>query len=979
MADNTQPDTAPGAVRRRERPGLAIKRHFTREGADPFAAVEWELRDAVIAGADGKVFFEQKQVEFPTAWSQTATNVVVQKYFRGTLGTPERERSVKQMIGRVADTIYRWGREGGYFKTDKDAWSFRDELVHLLLHQKMAFNSPVWFNVGVEEHPQCSACFINSVDDSMASILTLAKTEGMLFKYGSGTGSNLSTLRSSAENLHGGGTASGPVSFMRGFDAFAGAIKSGGKTRRAAKMVILDADHPDIVDFVECKAREEQKAWALIDAGYDGGFNVPGGAYDSVNYQNANHSVRVTDDFMRAVLAGDPWSTHAVLDGRVIHTYEARDLMRKIAEAAHLCGDPGMQFDTTINDWHPCINTARINASNPCSEYMFLDDSACNLASLNLRQFQRDNGDFDVEAYERAIETTILAMEIVVDNSSYPTERITENSHRFRPLGLGYANLGALLMSRGLPYDSEPGRAYAAALTAILCGHAYRTSARIAAEATGPFEGYPENRDPFLRVMRKHRAAVDEIDAALVPYDLMEAARASWDEAIALGETHGFRNGQTTVLAPTGTIAFLMDCDTTGVEPDIALVKYKRLVGGGMLKMVNQTVPEALRRLGYRDDQVEAIVSYVNQQETIEGAPGLKDEHLPVFDCAFRSSHGTRSIHYMGHIRMMAAVQSFLSGAISKTVNLPSDCTIEDIEDAYIQAWNMGLKAIAVYRDGCKRTQPLSTNKEQATSNGAQKLKAVLQDEDVLELLDPEERRMVEDLRARRNRPAGPPAAVRYKLPPERSSFTHKFAVGGHEGYVTVGLYEDGQPGEIFVRMAKEGSVIAGLMDSFATAVSLALQHGVPLSVLCEKFKGTRFEPSGFTGNPDIPIATSIMDYLFRWLSLRFLGGDKHPAAKARGVGQLDLPAIPLTPEETGRPQSAVTPASRASAQASASPRATPMTTPMTTIVVEKPDALHSTWVRETDAPPCHECGTLMVRNGACYKCANCGATSGCS
>ncbi|HWN70108.1 MAG TPA: vitamin B12-dependent ribonucleotide reductase, partial [Haliangium sp.] len=836
MADNTQPET--GAVRRRERPGLAIKRHFTREGVDPFTTVEWELRDAVIAGADGKVFFEQKQVEFPKSWSQTATNVVVQKYFRGTLGTPERERSVKQMISRVADTIYRWGREGGYFKTDKDAWSFRDELVHLLLHQKMAFNSPVWFNVGVEEHPQCSACFINSVDDSMASILTLAKTEGMLFKYGSGTGSNLSSLRSSAENLHGGGTASGPVSFMRGFDAFAGAIKSGGKTRRAAKMVILDADHPDIVDFVECKAREEQKAWALIDAGYDGGFNVPGGAYDSVNYQNANHSVRVADDFMRAVLAGDSWSTRAVLDGRVIHTYEARDLMRKIAEAAHLCGDPGMQFDTTINDWHPCINTARINASNPCSEYMFLDDSACNLASLNLRQFQRDNGDFDVEAYERAIETTILAMEIVVDNSSYPTERITENSHRFRPLGLGYANLGALLMSRGLPYDSEPGRAYAAALTAILCGHAYRTSARIAGEATGPFEGYPENRDPFLRVMRKHRAAVEDIDAALVPYDLMEAARASWDEAIALGETHGFRNGQTTVLAPTGTIAFLMDCDTTGVEPDIALVKYKRLVGGGMLKMVNQTVPEALRRLGYRDDQVEAVIAYVNQQETIEGAPGLKDEHLPVFDCAFRSSRGTRSIHYMGHIRMMAATQPFLSGAISKTVNLPSDCTIEDIEDAYIQAWNMGLKAIAVYRDGCKRTQPLSTTREQATSNGAQvhlkAAKAVLQDEDVLELLDPEERRMIEDLRARRSRPAGPPAAVRYKLPPERSSFTHKFAVGGHEGYVTVGLYEDGQPGEIFVRMAKEGSVIAGLMDSFATAVSLALQHGVPLSVLCE-------------------------------------------------------------------------------------------------------------------------------------------------
>jgi ribonucleoside-diphosphate reductase alpha chain len=968
MAENTQPDA--GAVRHPDRPGLALKRHFTREGVDPFAEVEWESRDAVISGADGKVYFEQKQVEFPKAWSQTATNVVVQKYFRGTLGTPGRERSVKQMIGRVADTIFGWGRAGGYFKTDKDAWTFRDELVHLLVQQKMAFNSPVWFNVGVEEHPQCSACFINSVDDSMASILTLAKTEGMLFKYGSGTGSNLSSLRSSAENLHGGGTASGPVSFMRGFDAFAGAIKSGGKTRRAAKMVILDVDHPDVVDFIECKAKEEQKAWALIDAGYDGGFNVPGGAYDSVNYQNANHSVRVTDEFMHAVEIDGEWSTHAVLDGRVIHTYKARDLMRKISEAAHLCGDPGMQFDTTINDWHPCINTARINASNPCSEYMFLDDSACNLASLNLRKFLTDSLDFDVEAYKRAIEITTLAMEIVVDNASYPTEKIGENSHRFRPLGLGYANLGALLMSRGLPYDSEPGRAYAAALTAILCGHAYRTSARIAADATGPFAGYPENRDPFLRVMRKHRAAVEEIDSALVPYDLMEAARACWDEAISLGETHGYRNGQTTVLAPTGTIAFLMDCDTTGVEPDIALVKYKRLVGGGMLKIVNQTVPEALRRLGYRQEQAQRIVDHINDQETIEGAPGLKGEHLPVFDCAFRSSRGTRSIQYMGHIRMMSAVQPFLSGAISKTVNLPNDCTIEDIEDAYSQAWKLGLKAIAVYRDGCKRTQPLSTTREGATSNGALlKVKAVLQDEDVLELLDAEERRLVEDLRARRTRPAGPPAAVRYKLPPERSSFTHKFAVGGHEGYITVGLYEDGQPGEIFVRMAKEGSVIAGLMDSFATAVSLALQHGVPLSILCDKFKGTRFEPSGFTGNPDIPIATSIMDYLFRWLSLRFLGGEKHPASKARGVGQLDLPAIPLTPEEHEEHDRVV----EISRDTRGSGRHG------VHIVIEKPEQAHSTWVRETDAPPCHECGTLMVRNGACYKCANCGATSGCS
>jgi ribonucleoside-diphosphate reductase alpha chain len=933
----------------RERPGLRVERYFTREGIDPFDEVEWELRDAAITGADGKVFFEQKGVEFPVRWSQTATNVVVQKYFRGTLGTEAREHSVRQMIGRVADTIYGWGRKDGYFATAADAVAFRDELVHLLLHQKMAFNSPVWFNVGVEEQPQCSACFINSVDDSMDSILTLARTEGMLFKYGSGTGSNLSSLRSSAENLNGGGTASGPVSFMRGFDSFAGAIKSGGKTRRAAKMVILNADHPDIVDFVECKATEEQKAWALIDAGYDGGFNVVGGAYDSVGYQNANHSVRVTDDFMRAVVEDGEWSTRAIVDGRVVQTYKARELMGKISAAAHLCGDPGMQFDTTINDWHPCINTARINASNPCSEYMFLDDSACNLASLNLRKFQQQDGELDIESFRKAVATTIMAMEIIVDNSRYPTERIAKNSHAFRPLGLGYANLGALLMSRGLPYDSEPGRAYAAAITAVLCGEAYRTSAAISRDATGPFEGYAVNEEPMLAVMRKHRAAVEGVDTALVPYDLMQAARQSWDEAIEIGAEHGFRNGQATVLAPTGTIAFLMDCDTTGIEPDIALVKYKRLVGGGVLKIVNHTVPEALRRLGYDEGQVEKICAYIDAEGTIEGAPGLEDQHLPVFDCAFRSAAGTRSIHYMGHVRMMAATQPFLSGAISKTVNLPEDCTVGDIENAYLEAWKLGLKAIAVYRDGCKRTQPLSTSEAGATSTG-QKAAA-----DPLASLSKEERRLVEGLRARIGLPAGPPAAVRYKLPDERRSVTHKFSIGGHEGYVTVGLYEDGSPGEIFVRMAKEGSVIAGLMDSFATAISLALQHGVPLAILCDKFKGTRFEPSGFTGNQEIPIATSIMDYLFRWVSLRFLSDEAHPAGKA-SVGQLDLPKVPVVASET------------LSSSASA-------------LVVEASAAAGGDdgWVRETDAPPCHECGTLMVRSGACHKCPNCGSTSGCS
>lgn len=886
--------------------GLRFTRRFTRSGVDPFDEVTWVLRDAVITGADGKVYFEQRQVEFPATWSQTAVAVVAQKYFRGTLGSATRERSVKQMLSRVADTITGWGRQGGYFATAADEATFRDELIHLMLHQKMAFNSPVWFNVGVTPEPQASACYINSVDDSMDSILTLVKTEGMLFKHGSGTGTNLSSLRSSQENLNGGGTASGPVSFMRGFDSFAGAIKSGGKTRRAAKMVILNVDHPDVVDFIECKATEEKKAWALIDAGYDGSFNVAGGAYDSVGFQNANHSVRVSDDFMQAVLKDAEWSTRAVVDGHIVQTFKAKDILRKMAEAAWVCGDPGIQFDTMTNAWHTCPASGRINASNPCSEFVFLDDTACNLASLNLRKFQDDRGDFDTVSFREACAVTITAMEILVGNASYPTPKITRNSHDFRPLGLGYANLGALLMSRGLAYDSDEGRSYAAAITSLMCAAAYAQSAQIAS-MLGPFKGHTPNAGAMLDVVEKHATASQWLLTASCEGDarsVATVAQAAWTDAVARGLKHGFRNSQVTVLAPTGTIAFLMDCDTTGVEPDLALVKYKRLIGGGTLKIVNQTVPEALTKLGYGAPAIDAIVAYIADRDTIEGAPGLKAEHLPVFDCAFRSNNGTRSIHYLGHLRMMAAVQPFLSGAISKTVNLPTDCTVEDIEDAYIQAWKMGLKAIAVYRDGCKRTQPLSTAAETApaaagAANGTT------------------------------DTAAGPPAPRRNKLTRDRHSLTHKFAIGGHEGYITVGLYADGAPGEIFIKMAKEGSAISGLVDAFATAVSIGLQHGVPLPLLIEKFKGTRFEPSGFTGNPSVPMATSIMDYVFRWLAQ--LDG----AAPAAGVPRINAPApVPAA--------------------------ATP-------------------WVAATDAPPCHECGTLMVRNGACHKCPNCGSTSGCS
>ncbi len=728
--------------------GLTFGRFFTKQGVHPFDEIEWELRTAVITNEKGEKIFEQKNVEIPKSWSMTATNVVVSKYFHGLIGTPERETSVRQIVDRVAKSTVTWGRKQKYFATEQDAEIFYNELCFILVNQYMAFNSPVWFNVGIEERPQCSACFINSVQDSMESILGLTRTEGMLFKFGSGTGSNLSTLRSSKEVLAGGGTASGPVSFMKGFDAFAGVIKSGGKTRRAAKMVILNVDHPDVVDFINCKAVEEKKAWALIDAGYNGGFNVPGGAYDSISYQNANHSVRVTDDFMKAVLEDKEWQTKAIKNGKPVDTYRARDLMRQISEAAWLCGDPGMQFDTTVNAWHTSSNTARINASNPCSEYMYLDDSACNLASLNLMKFRTDDGEFNVEAFKYAVDVTITAQEIFVDNASYPTPMIEKNSHDFRPLGLGYANLGAVLMARGLAYDSESGREYAAAITSLMCGEAYAQSSRISKEM-GPFKGYAINREPMLNVMNKHSVHADKISTQYVPNQLWEASSTSWKEAIELGKEFGYRNGQATVLAPTGTIGFMMDCDTTGVEPDIALVKYKKLVGGGMMKIVNQTVPEALRKLNYDSEQIEHIISYIDKNDTIEGAPFLEEEHLSVFDCAFKPAKGKRSIQYMGHIKMMGATQPFLSGAISKTVNMPNDVTPEDMMQAYVESWKLGLKAVAVYRDGCKRTQPLSTS------------------------LDGDKKKEEKKAEIR---------LARRRLPAERNAYTHKFSIAGHAG-----------------------------------------------------------------------------------------------------------------------------------------------------------------------------------------------------
>ncbi len=946
---------------RRAARGITVRRFFTKPGTHPFDEIDWELRTASLQNEKGQSIFEQRNVEAPKDWSQTATNIVASKYFYGKLGTAERESSVRQLISRVADTIAQWGVEGGYFRSEEDAETFHAELAHLLVRQKAAFNSPAWFNCGLwhkyhrstegrawywdsatggvkqeteaYRHPQCSACFINSVQDNLESILRLARTEGMLFKWGSGSGTNLSPLRSSLEPLSGGGRASGPLSFMRGYDAFAGVIKSGGKTRRAAKMVILNIEHPDIVEFIECKAKEERKAWALIDAGYDA--SLTGEAYSSIFFQNANNSVRATDDFMKAVLEDKDWTTRAVTNGEPMKAYRARDLLRQIAEAGWQCGDPGMQFHTTINKWHTCKASAPIHASNPCSEYMFLDDSACNLASLNLMKFLGPDGKFAVEACRQAVDIMITAQEIVVDNASYPTEKVTVNSHDFRALGLGYANLGALLMAHGLPYDSDAGRDYAAAITALMHGQAYLTSSRLAAEL-GPFPGYPVNRDAMLGVISMHRQALANLNPRNLPEQTWETAKKLWDECLAYGMKYGYRNAQVTVLAPTGTIGFMMDCDTTGIEPDLALVKYKKLVEGGLIKIVNNVVPLALLKLGYTEQQAAGIVNYIDQHGTIEGAPGLKPEHLPVFDCSLRPAEGKRVIHYMGHLRMMAAVQPFLSGAISKTVNLPEEATVEDIVSVYTEAWRLGLKAIAIYRDGSKHAQPLNT------SNARPKQESELRNQ-------------------KSELAAGPGAgrALRRKLPDERRAITHKFSVGGHEGYLTVGLYEDGLPGEIFITMAKEGSTVSGLMDSFATAISLALQYGVPLKVLCDKFSHSRFEPSGYTPNPEIRYAKSVMDYIFRWLALKFLPKDAQPREDASLVapnGSEVENAAQLATQFTRAAGGKTTVYPNGSVQPSL-------------VGVEQSD----------DAPSCADCGAIMVRNGSCYKCMNCGSTSGCS
>jgi len=915
-------DIAPQSVQRAPGRGLAIERRFTRAGVHPYDEIEWELRDSVIPGEGGNVF-EQKGVEVPKFWSQTATNVVASKYFRGKLGSPQRETSVKQIVDRVVDTIARHGAAEGYFASESDRDAFSDELKYILVNQLASFNSPVWFNIGVPGvSRQASACFILNVEDDMHSILDWFKNEGVIFKGGSGSGVNVSKIRSQKEHLSGGGYASGPVSFMRGADSVAGSIKSGGTTRRAAKMVVLNADHPDVHEFIWCKAKEEKKAWALGEMGYDMSLN--GEAWHSIQFQNANNSVRVSDEFMRKAVAGEPWELTARVDGAVLETLNARQLLHEIAEATWQCGDPGMQFDSACNDWHTRANTDRNYATNPCSEFVSLDNTACNLASLNLMRFVDAAGDFETARFASAVRTLITAQEILVGYADYPTDTISVNARANRELGLGYANLGALLMYRGVPYDSDAGRAYAASVTALMTGEAYAHSARIA-EVLGAYKEYEHNRDPHDRVVRMHRDFAYRIRDELVPASLLSAARQSWDDAVRIGATAGYRNAQVSLLAPTGTISFMMDCDTTGVEPDIALVKYKKLVGGGMLKLVNGTVPSALRRLGYTETETSAITAYVERHGTIEGAPGVTDEHLAVFDCAFKPQNGERFIHHMGHIKMMGAVQPFISGAISKTVNLPESATVEDVMDA-------------VYRDGSKKVQPLNVSDKDSNTKAATVVDRVVEIQ----------------------RPA------RRRLPDTRASLTHKFTIEGHEGYITVGLFEDGTPGELFVTMAKEGSTLSGMMDSFATSISLLFQYGVPLVHLVEKFGHMRFEPSGWTGNPEIGFAKSIVDYVFRWLGNRFLSqGDRAALGLIRTTEVAD-PTAQLELLNRVVPLASADPApTNGNAHAGSGDLAAPATF----------KRLNST----PDAPPCPRCGWLTVRSGTCHKCENCGETTGCS
>ncbi|MEP7060139.1 MAG: vitamin B12-dependent ribonucleotide reductase [Actinomycetota bacterium] len=910
------------------REGLAFKRYFTREGRHPFDDVEWETRDAVIPNfKEGGNAFEQRDVEFPKAWSQNATNIVAQKYFRGTLGTPQRETSVRQLAGRVVDTIRGWGEQNGYFAAAEDAQIFADELTHLIVTQKAAFNSPVWFNVGVPDTPQqCSACFILAVDDHMSSILNWYVEEGTIFKGGSGSGINLSRIRSSKETLAGGGTASGPVSFMRGADASAGTIKSGGKTRRAAKMVILNVDHPDIEDFIWCKSNEEHKARALRDAGFD--MDLDGKDSASIQYQNANNSVRVTDAFMQAHEQDQDWKLKSITTDETVQTIRARDLMRQIAEAAWQCADPGMQYDTTINEWHTCPASGRINGSNPCSEYMHLDNSACNLASLNLMKFLDDDGNFDVASFKHAVQIVFTAQEILVGESSYPTQKVGENARAFRQLGLGYANLGALLMARGLAYDSDGGRAWAGAITALMTGHAYRTSAKIA-DAMGPFQGYAPNADAMLRVIRKHRAAADTIDAELVPEGLLSAAKHSWDEAISLGERHGYRNAQASVLAPTGTIGLMMDCDTTGIEPELALVKTKKLVGGGTMQFVNQTVPRALDKLGYDQGQIDDIVGYIAEHNSVVEAPHLKSEHYSVFDTAM----GAEPIHYMGHVRMMAAAQPFISGAISKTVNMPESATVEEVEQLFLESWNLGLKAVAIYRDNCKVAQPLSADKKKsATSETVE--------------------------------PATLAHPVRKRLPMSRPSRTTSFAVGDAEGYITAGSYPDDGLGEIFLKTSKQGSTLAGVMDAFSIAISIGLQYGVPLETFVSKFINMKFEPSGMTNDPDIRFASSLLDYTFRRLALDHLPEETRESLGIRSISERKELALAEATQKLGELQSGQ-----------------PEELPSTVVAPSAgtPGVNDRRSAKMLDAPLCYSCGSKMQPAGSCYVCSSCGSTSGCS